>query len=351
MDGSKKKPKTSHHHHHRHHHSLGKAFCKTQINLPFPYPMLDLKKKTIWPFSKEEFFMIAIGRLIEKEKLISIEHLPTILALNKMGFFGAHSSREIIFKSMIDSTTQNNRQQSQNKPKFTVGFFSLKTVDIPSALTTFIGDTNKLKKNENQNSTTTTKDQKTSFTNMKLNLEEAYFLSYVFGMLKIEKNPKEFYGLDELWQCCCRLSNDDSKSGGDCTKFVTRFAAYYYFRSQGFIVSNGFKFGVDYLLYEEGPPFNHSHYAVIVEYKYDDDDGDQKQNETCKYNEISGLIRISNNSRKELIQCTVIIPATYRSHLSDCGPGCIKYFHINLIHLQRQTLDTWQNNSGGGGGG
>lgn len=105
--------------------------------------MLDLKNKTIWPFSKEEFFLIAIGRLIENEKLISIDDLPTILALNKMGFFGAHSSREIIFKSMID--TQNKRQQqstNKNKPKFTVGFFSLNTVNISPALTNFIGDTN-----------------------------------------------------------------------------------------------------------------------------------------------------------------------------------------------------------------
>ncbi|OTF72440.1 tRNA-splicing endonuclease subunit Sen2-like protein [Euroglyphus maynei] len=315
MDGTKKKPKFIHH------HSLGKAFCKSQVNLPFPYPMLDLKKKTIWPFSKEEFFMIATGRIIEKEKLISIEHLPTILALNKMGFFGAHSSREIIFKSMIDTQNNSTRQRSpyKNKPKFTVGFFSLKTVDIPPALTNFSGDTNKLKQNENPTSSER-KDQKTLFKCMKLNLEEAYFLSYVFGMLKIEKNSsKEFYGLDELWQCFCHLSSKDLND--DCTKFVTRFAAYYYFRSQGFVVNNGFKFGVDYLLYEEGPPFNHSHYA------------------------ISGLIRISNNSRKELILCTVIIPASYRLQLSDNGPGCVKYFKINLIQLRRQTLDLWQNNN------
>lgn len=144
MDRSKKMSKSTRPNHH--HHSLGKSFCKSQINLPFPYPMLDLKKKIIWPFSKEEFFLIAIGRLIEKEKLISIDDLPTILALNKMGFFGAHSSREIIFKSMID--TQSKRQQQQqsaankNKPKFTVGFFSLNTVNISPALTNFIGDTN-----------------------------------------------------------------------------------------------------------------------------------------------------------------------------------------------------------------
>ncbi|KAH9417174.1 tRNA-splicing endonuclease subunit Sen2 [Dermatophagoides pteronyssinus] len=343
MDRSKKMSKSTRPNHHQ--HSLGKSFCKSQINLPFPYPMLDLKNKTIWPFSKEEFFLIAIGRLIENEKLISIDDLPTILALNKMGFFGAHSSREIIFKSMID--TQNKRQQqstNKNKPKFTVGFFSLNTVNISSALTNFIGDTNKLK-TTNENPTIESTEQKTSFTCMKLNLEEAYFLSYVFGMLKIQKNSsKEFYGLDELWQCFCQLSNDNN----DCsTKFVTRFAAYYYFRSQGFVVNNGFKFGVDYLLYEEGPPFNHSHYAIIIEYKYDDDTTDN-ETKTLNYNEISGLIRISNNSRKELILCTVIIPERYRSKLSITGPGCIKYFKINLIQLRRQTLDSWQNNNGGG---
>ncbi|CAJ0627487.1 13947_t:CDS:2 [Entrophospora sp. SA101] len=36
------------------------------------------------------------------------------------------------------------------------------------------------------------------------------------------------------------------------------YVAYHYFRSLGWVVRCGMKFGVDYVLYEKGPPFKHS---------------------------------------------------------------------------------------------
>ena len=46
--------------------------------------------------------------------------------------------------------------------------------------------------------------------------------------------------------------------------FVERYTAYQYYRNKGWVPKSGLKFGVDFLLYKEGPPFYHSTYAVIV---------------------------------------------------------------------------------------
>lgn len=112
---------------------MSKLFAKSQINLPFPYPMLNLNGNTIWPF-KDEGFLIGTGQLINEEKLVAIEDLAMIVALNKMGFFGVHSNREIIY--------QNNTKFKANKSRFTVGFYSLKSIEIPSPFENFSEDIN-----------------------------------------------------------------------------------------------------------------------------------------------------------------------------------------------------------------
>lgn len=171
---------------------------------------------------------------------------------------------------------------------------------------------------------------KITFNNLKLSLEEAYFLSYVFGLLKILKNETHYYNLEELWSCFCKITNEN-----DYSVFAAKFAAYYYFRSLGFVVRNGFKFGVDYLLYEDGPPFNHSLYSVLVEhfFEYKHEHADRSLN----YNEISAMNRISKNSNKDFIICKVIIPENMKECLIK-GPKCIKYFKITNIHIGREDI-------------
>jgi len=39
---------------------------------------------------------------------------------------------------------------------------------------------------------------------------------------------------------------------------------YHHFRSLGWVVRDGVKFAVDYLLYQKGPAFNHANFSVIV---------------------------------------------------------------------------------------
>jgi tRNA-splicing endonuclease subunit Sen2 len=47
-------------------------------------------------------------------------------------------------------------------------------------------------------------------------------------------------------------------------QFLLNYAAYHHFRSLGWVVRPGIKFGVDYLLYNRGPAFSHAEFAVLV---------------------------------------------------------------------------------------
>ncbi|KAF8929648.1 tRNA splicing endonuclease subunit sen2 [Dissophora ornata] len=46
--------------------------------------------------------------------------------------------------------------------------------------------------------------------------------------------------------------------------FIVRYVVYHHYRSQGWIVKDGIKYGTDFLLYQKGMVFGHSQYAVRV---------------------------------------------------------------------------------------
>lgn len=52
--------------------------------------------------------------------------------------------------------------------------------------------------------------------------------------------------------------------------FVLSYIVYHHFRSLGWVVKNGSKFCVDYLLYKRGPVFSHAEFAVLVIPEYTD---------------------------------------------------------------------------------
>ena len=163
---------------------------------------------------------------------------------------------------------------------------------------------------------------KTSF---KLCLDEAYFLSYVFGSLAIAKEDDKYYNLNELWSCFCQLYDPNNFA-----EFAARYAAYHYFRSKGWVVRNSVKFGSDYLLYKEGPPFYHALYSVVVTSKIQDQPSRQ-----FHWNEISGLTRVSQNAHKELLLCVVTIPKALSMTEITSSPECIQHFNIDLLHVNR----------------
>lgn len=141
---------------------------------------------------------------------------------------------------------------------------------------------------------------------LKLGLEEAYFLSYGLGVLSIvHQNPDEpFLNLDQLWSTYRRLFNPS-----DLMQFPVIYAAYHYFRSRGWVVKCGLKFACDFLLYKEGPPFNHSEHAVTVVRVRESDDGKGVGELTpaIDWQHVTAMQRMSQGVRKKAILCHVMI--------------------------------------------
>lgn len=51
---------------------------------------------------------------------------------------------------------------------------------------------------------------------------------------------------------------------GQSAKRLREYIVYHYFRSRGWCIRSGVKFGTDFILYRRGPPFHHADFAVNV---------------------------------------------------------------------------------------
>lgn len=69
-----------------------------------------------------------------------------------------------------------------------------------------------------------------------LTLEEAFFLSFGLGCLQVVDLFGNCLSLDGMWQLFCKSQKD----------FIQKYVAYHYFRSKGWVVKPGIKFGGDF---------------------------------------------------------------------------------------------------------
>ncbi|KAI3638746.1 hypothetical protein MIR68_003244 [Amoeboaphelidium protococcarum] len=74
---------------------------------------------------------------------------------------------------------------------------------------------------------------------------------------------------------------------------IRKLAVYRHYRQLGFVVRHGAQFGCDFMLYKEGPTFNHSFAGVLV------DDG------RLKMADLLGELRVLNGVQKRFIVARV----------------------------------------------
>ncbi len=115
---------------------------------------------------------------------------------------------------------------------------------------------------------------------------EAFFLAYALGCLRVKKvaTSDDVMSIDDLWR---HFNQCDAN-------FRQRYIAYHYFRSKNWIVRSGTKFGNDFLLYKEGPPFYHASYSVRVQ-------SDRSDGINLTWSELSALNRVTESAAKELL--------------------------------------------------
>ncbi|KAJ1810984.1 tRNA splicing endonuclease subunit sen2 [Coemansia sp. RSA 2523] len=130
---------------------------------------------------------------------------------------------------------------------------------------------------------------------MQLSPFEALFLN-TLECLKVRDSDHHIYSHTELWQLL-------AVSSKQADEFALKYAAYFYYRTRGWTVKSGIKFGADFLLYSKGGPSNsHAQYSVIVRRQ----DTRGTVDESWQY--MFALSRVCSQVRKALIVCYVDRP-------------------------------------------
>lgn len=123
------------------------------------------------------------------------------------------------------------------------------------------------------------------FESLELMPVEAIFLS--FALPVIDKSAKKL--IDEV------LIRDSKLYTDELNKLLIQYVGYHHYRSHGWCVKSGIKFGTDYLLYKRGPPFHHAEFCIMI---LDSD---------CSkpYTWYSTAARVCGGANKTLILCYV----------------------------------------------
>ena len=140
--------------------------------------------------------------------------------------------------------------------------------------------------------------------------EEAFYLAAELKILRVSLPPPPHPSTlhlspDQLWTRLCE----------EFSRFPFTYAAYRHYRRKGWVPKTGLKFGVDFILYKDGPDLYHSSYAVLVcEYF-------EEASETCVGGTVSAgsgeklrwmdavaHCRVCESTAKELVVVHVIVP-------------------------------------------
>ncbi|KAJ4494879.1 hypothetical protein C8J55DRAFT_539702 [Lentinula edodes] len=184
---------------------------------------------------------------------------------------------------------------------------------------------------------------------LQLTLPEAFFLAWNFDCLNIlDPETDEPLSLPEIWTTFQQiylappiptLPTPELQLDNP---FLIHYAVYHHYRSLGWVVKNGLKFCVDYLLYKRGPVFTHAEFAIVVCPVYEDPE-DQKVSITNLQNAspftwswLSTINRANSQVMKTLILTYVTIPA--RSRLSRemlNTPACFAHYSVREVIVRR----------------
>ncbi|XP_076755268.1 tRNA splicing endonuclease subunit 2 [Xylocopa sonorina] len=135
-----------------------------------------------------------------------------------------------------------------------------------------------------------------------LTFEETFFLLYGLGCLNVIDFEGNLLDIDSAWHIFCKADKN----------FIPKYVVYHYFRSKGWVVKPGLKYGGDFLLYKQGPPFYHASYIVLIDIL----DGDTLVRDQSKsmhkfmWNNLLGLERLSETAAKEILFAQVLWPSS-----------------------------------------
>lgn len=161
---------------------------------------------------------------------------------------------------------------------------------------------------------------------LNVSLEEAFFLSYALGVFNVYCDDSDtVLPPSSLLSLFRRHSYHPPRSlsmpAEPDDPFMLSYVVYHHYRSLGWVVRSGVKFGVDYLLYNRGPAFSHAEFSITVlpaySHPYWHSTEDHKQYVAEKTKKtwwwLHGINRVQAQVHKHLMICYVEIPSPWRA--------------------------------------
>jgi len=188
---------------------------------------------------------------------------------------------------------------------------------------------------------------------LQLSLEEAFFLVYGLGVLSIQfphniqPQPKDTLTLLNLFRHYSYFPPAEQNMLQPDDPFLLHYVVYHHFRSLGWVIRDGIKFAVDYLLYNRGPVFNHAEFAIIIvpsythRYWFEDDQRRAKVERERKKKSwwwLHCTNRLLNQVTKTLVLCYVDVPPLQKimkhEENGDVG-GVLKQYRVREFCVRR----------------
>ncbi|PGH07308.1 tRNA-intron endonuclease [Blastomyces parvus] len=156
---------------------------------------------------------------------------------------------------------------------------------------------------------------------LQLSNEEALFLVYGLGVLQVYNSDRtSILPASSLLTLFRQYSyfppREPSTPVQPDDPFMLSYVVYHHFRSLGWVIRSGVKFGVDYLLYNRGPVFSHAEFAVCLLPAYSDPywtATEERRQETAKKEGrtwwwLHCVNRVQAQVKKSLVLCYVEVP-------------------------------------------
>ncbi|XP_076289094.1 uncharacterized protein LOC143213277 isoform X1 [Lasioglossum baleicum] len=160
-----------------------------------------------------------------------------------------------------------------------------------------------------------------------LTFEETFFLLYGLGCLNLIDFDGNLLDIDSAWHFFCKADKS----------FVQKYVVYHYFRSKGWVVKPGLKYGGDFLLYKQGPPFYHASYIVIVDVVEVDSliRDESKSMHKPTWNNLFGLERLSETAAKEILFAQVLWPSSVLQSSNSLCVDSLSEFSVKELLWRR----------------
>ncbi|KAI1494055.1 putative tRNA-splicing endonuclease subunit Sen2 [Biscogniauxia mediterranea] len=156
-------------------------------------------------------------------------------------------------------------------------------------------------------------DEIVDIEHLQLTLEETFYLVFALGVLAVvDPATGRTMSAEDLFTLFRQtsyfpprtvdLQPDDS--------FLLHYVVYHHFRSLGWVVRPGIKFGVDWLLYNRGPVFAHAEFALIVlpAYTADEWKAAGRQPPRRSWHWLHAINRVQATALKTLVLVYVDVP-------------------------------------------